>query len=441
MFKAFYPSRYEESVYSIDFDMLYKQGYRNLIFDIDNTLVCHGAPQDEKSLPFLKGLMEKGFKIVFLSNNKEPRVKMFNDPLGAMYIFKGGKPSKAGYLRAVEMMQGDVNNTLFIGDQLFTDIWGANNARISSILVKPIDKHEEIQIVLKRYLEKIVLGSYKRFLKKKGKFGLIGNPVKHSKSPLIHNTFAGLRGDNLNYELFLLEKSELKGFLEKAYKDNVKGLNVTVPHKENVIPYLCGISDTAKKIGAVNTLKHTKNGYFGINTDVSGLERCFREENLEVLGRDCVLLGAGGAAKGAAAALFNAGAKTITIINRTYEKAVSLSKNLNEAFETDKFKYLSLDEIDSLPDGIFVIQTTSSGLKGEDALITADSFYKKLYAAIEIVPIKSTDFSKRCEKENVRCYDGFGMLLNQAVDAYEYWNNCVIDKEHIDIVREKLKNA
>ncbi len=441
MFEVFYPSRYEESVYSIDFDMLYKQGYRNLIFDIDNTLVCHGAPQDERSLPFLKGLMEKGFKIVFLSNNKEPRVKMFNDPLGAMYIYKGGKPSKRGYLQAVEMMKGDINNTLFIGDQLFTDIWGANKARISSILVKPIDKHEEIQIVLKRYLERIVLRSYKRFVSKKGKFGLIGNPVKHSKSPLIHNTFANLRGDNLNYELFLLEESELKDFLEKSYKNNVKGLNVTVPHKEHVIPYLCGISETARKIGAVNTLKHTKNGYFGINTDVSGLERCFKEENLEVEGRDCVILGAGGAAKGAAAALFNSGAKSITIINRTYEKAVSLSQNLNKAFDTDKFMYLSLEEIDCLKDGIFVIQTTSSGLKGEDALITADSFYKKLYGAIEIVPVKGTDFSKRCERENIKCHDGFGMLLNQAVDAYEYWNDCVIEKEHIDIVREKLKNA
>lgn len=440
MFKTFYPSRYEDSVYSIDFDMLYKQGFRNIIFDIDNTLVCHGAPQNEKSLSFLRGLMEKGFKIVFLSNNKEPRVKSFNEPLGAMYIFKGGKPSTKGYLKAVEMMGGDVNNTIFIGDQLFTDVWGANRAGITSILTKPIDKHEEIQIVLKRRLEWIVLAFYKRYLKKTKKFGLIGNPVKHSKSPVIHSTFAKMNGDNINYELFELETSQIKDFLEKSYKKGVLGLNATVPHKENVIPYLCGISETARKIGAVNTMKYTKNGYFGINTDVTGLERCFREENLEINGRECAILGAGGAAKGAAAALFNSGAKRITIINRTYEKAVSLAKSLNEAFETSVFDSLEVSNASKLSDGVFVIQTTAAGLKGEAALITEDEFYKKLYAAIEIVPLKSTDFMVRCEKEGKKCFDGFGMLLNQAVDAYEYWNDCVLSKETIDAARKRLRN-
>lgn len=91
---------------------------------------------------------------------------MFNDAVGAKYIFKAGKPGEKGYLRAMEMLGTDVRTTLFVGDQLFTDVWGAKNTGILSILVRPIDKKEEIQIVLKRYLEKIVLAFYKRKLAK-----------------------------------------------------------------------------------------------------------------------------------------------------------------------------------------------------------------------------------------------------------------------------------
>ena len=91
---------------------------------------------------------------------------MFNDAVGAGYIFKAGKPGVKGYLRAMEMLGTDVRNTLFVGDQLFTDVWGAKNTGILSILVHPIDKKEEIQIVLKRYIEKIVLAFYKRKLAK-----------------------------------------------------------------------------------------------------------------------------------------------------------------------------------------------------------------------------------------------------------------------------------
>ena len=139
---------------------MYKQGYRHIIFDIDNTLVPHGAPQDDRSLKLLNQLKAIGFDILFLSNNKEPRVKSFADPVGAFYLYKANKPSKKGYLKAVSMMGGTVKDTLFVGDQLFTDIWGANKAGLHSILVNQIDKKEEIQIVLKRILEKPILYMY-----------------------------------------------------------------------------------------------------------------------------------------------------------------------------------------------------------------------------------------------------------------------------------------
>ena len=152
-----YPSEYYDSTYSINFKKYYNLGYRGIIFDIDNTLVPHNAMHDERSRRLFKKLNELGYKICFVSNNKEPRVKEFNKEVGGYYIYKAGKPKKKGFIEAMEKMNTTRENTLFVGDQLFTDIWGANNAKLHSILVKPIDKKEEIQIVLKRYLEYPIL--------------------------------------------------------------------------------------------------------------------------------------------------------------------------------------------------------------------------------------------------------------------------------------------
>ncbi len=160
MFKIFYPKEYFDSTYSIDFERYYKMGYRAVIFDVDNTLVEHDAPADERATALIKGLMEMGYQVCFLSNNDEERVKSFNENIGANYIFKAGKPLAKGYNKAMEVMGSDRKNTLFVGDQIFTDIWGANNAGIRSVLVQPIAKHEEIQIILKRIPEKLILHFY-----------------------------------------------------------------------------------------------------------------------------------------------------------------------------------------------------------------------------------------------------------------------------------------
>lgn len=160
MLECFYPKEYLESAYQIDFEKKYEQGYRGIIFDIDNTLVPHGLPADERAITLFKSLKGTGYKVTMLSNNKEPRVKMFCDAVDAPYIYKAGKPKPDKYREAMKNMGTYEKNTLFVGDQIFTDVWGANKAGIYSILVKPIHPKEEIQIVLKRYLEKIVLASY-----------------------------------------------------------------------------------------------------------------------------------------------------------------------------------------------------------------------------------------------------------------------------------------
>ena len=164
----FYPDEYLESTYIIDFDKLYRDGYRGVIFDIDNTLVPHGAPADERAVKLFERLRAIGLDYCLISNNQEPRVKPFAEKVQSKYVFNAHKPSTKNYIKAMELMHTDRGNTVFIGDQLFTDVWGANRAGIRTILVKPIDPKEEIQIVLKRYLERIVLWAYERKKKKEG---------------------------------------------------------------------------------------------------------------------------------------------------------------------------------------------------------------------------------------------------------------------------------
>lgn len=168
MLERFYPDEYVDSVYQIDFERYYNAGYRGVIFDIDNTLVPHGAPADERAAALFEHLKKIGFSTILLSNNKEPRVKMFFDGVCAdFYIYKAGKPGRGNYEKAMELMECNKENTLFVGDQIFTDVYGAKRTGIYGILVKPIHPKEEIQIVLKRYLEKVVLFFYQRSLKKK----------------------------------------------------------------------------------------------------------------------------------------------------------------------------------------------------------------------------------------------------------------------------------
>lgn len=160
--QCFYPDWEADNAYDIEYGRLYEKGYRGIIFDIDNTLVPHGAPADERAMALFQRLHGMGYETLLLSNNKEPRVKSFAEEVEARYVFRAGKPGRAGYERAMEVMGTEPKNTLFIGDQLFTDVWGAKRTGIMACLVKPIHPKEEIQIVLKRKLERIVLFFYHR---------------------------------------------------------------------------------------------------------------------------------------------------------------------------------------------------------------------------------------------------------------------------------------
>ncbi len=155
-----FPRAYCESAYDIDYEGLYEEGCRGVIFDIDNTLVEDQQEATKNAVDLIDKIRRIGMQSFILSNNHEERVRLFAEAVGARYIFEAKKPLAKGYVRAMEMMGTDRSSTVFVGDQIYTDIWGANNAGVFSILVAPVNPRELFHIRLKRLLELPVLMLY-----------------------------------------------------------------------------------------------------------------------------------------------------------------------------------------------------------------------------------------------------------------------------------------
>lgn len=275
--------------------------------------------------------------------------------------------------------------------------------------------------------------------------GLIGNPVEHTLSPLIHNFMAEELGINMVYVPFHVEKGQLAHAVQGAYGLNILGCNVTVPYKNDVMEQLVEIDTLAKRIGAVNTLVRTENGYKGYNTDMTGLLRAMQSDGVEVAGEDVVILGAGGAARSVAFMCVSYGAKKVYILNRTVEKAQQIAEEVNTSFETDVVCALALAEYKKLPQQKYlVLQSTSVGLSphDEEAVIEDEAFYKLVKVGYDLIYNPwETKFMKLVKKQGGQSYNGLKMLLFQAVDAFELWNNCKISDERAFKAYELLQEA
>lgn len=275
--------------------------------------------------------------------------------------------------------------------------------------------------------------------------GIIGNPVRHTLSPLIHNTFSDMLGINLVYVPFEVEADGLKASVRGAYELGLRGLNVTVPYKSDVIPYLKYVDPLAESIGAVNTLVRDEalKGFRGYNTDMTGLYRAMSEEGIELNGETVVILGAGGVARPTAHLCINKGARKVYILNRTLEKAEAIAEELDDervvAMDIADYKEVLLRE-----ESFFAIQCTSVGLFPDvnSAVIEDPEFYKHVTAGLDVVykPL-DTKFLKLARQAGAKTFSGLKMLLYQGIDAYELWNSDLgvkITKEMADEVYKSL---
>ena len=160
MFHLLFPFEYVDSVFSIDYDKLFQKGYKGVIFDIDMTLVPHGADSTKEIDELFTAIHKAGLQTLLLTNNSEERVKRFITNIDTLYLCDANKPDRDGFLKAIEMMGIGKNEAVFIGDQIFIDIYGANRCGIASILVKYVTAEIETNIGIRRNLEKVILKLY-----------------------------------------------------------------------------------------------------------------------------------------------------------------------------------------------------------------------------------------------------------------------------------------
>ncbi len=276
--------------------------------------------------------------------------------------------------------------------------------------------------------------------------GLVGNPVEHTMSPMIHNTLAAKEGRNMVYVPFQVEHGAVRAAVEGAYALNVLGMNVTVPYKSEVLDCLKDIDAMAEKIGAVNTLVRMEGGYKGYNTDMLGLYRAMCSENIRLEGEEILLLGAGGAARAVAFMCVSKGASKVYMMNRTVEKAGQVAEEVNRALATDCIVPMAIEDYKGLPENrkFLAIQATSVGLYPDvDAVVIKHAdFYKRVHTGFDLIyKPAETKFMSLVRQNGGQAYHGLKMLLYQGVIAYELWNDTSVSEEAALAVYDKMKEA
>ncbi|MCR5357144.1 MAG: shikimate dehydrogenase [Lachnospiraceae bacterium] len=280
-------------------------------------------------------------------------------------------------------------------------------------------------------------------------YGIIGNPITHTMSPAIHNTISRAMGIDSVYVPFVAN-DDLKSIVRGLYSLGVKGINVTVPYKTDIIYELCGLEPLAMEIGAVNTLQYTEHGYYGFNTDILGLKRELEDEKISLQGRDAVILGAGGAARAVAFLCASQEASSITIINRSLNKALEIRADVAAYAAKNGLQQLSqnvnaltLKEAGrAVTDGCIAFQCTNVGLSpNDDTCVVHDgSFYRRVAVGVDLIyKPAETMFMKYVQSAGGAAYNGLKMLVYQAVSAYEIWHGVKVPDVVVYDVERSLR--
>uniref|UniRef100_UPI004056EC00 shikimate dehydrogenase n=1 Tax=Acetatifactor sp. TaxID=1872090 RepID=UPI004056EC00 len=276
--------------------------------------------------------------------------------------------------------------------------------------------------------------------------GLLGNPVEHTVSPVIHNTLAEVTGENLTYVPFHVPDGYIGDAVKGAYALNLLGLNVTVPYKSDVIPYLKEIDPLAECIGAVNTLVRTDEGFKGYNTDMPGLYRAMCDDGVKIEGEKVLILGAGGVARAVAMLLAQKNAAEVILLNRTLERAQMIADEVNAVVGREFADAMTLTSYTELPkeERYLAIQATSVGMHPhiEDVVIEDEAFYQKIHTGYDLIfnPCY-TKFMKLVQQQGGKAYNGLKMLLYQGIIAYELWTGQKIDDKLAQMVYGRMKEA
>lgn len=254
--------------------------------------------------------------------------------------------------------------------------------------------------------------------------GLIGYPLTHSRSPDIHGYWLAHHGIDADYKLFTTQPARLRQTMLHMRRKPLLGLNITIPHKVTVTDHLDGVDALAEQIGAVNTVRVEGNRLIGTNTDAYGFITNLRAGLTGSVAGDlsphldhAVILGAGGATRAAIVALKQAGARRITVTNRTFEAAATLA----ERFGIQAAHWDSREQV--LHDATLLINTTSLGMEGQPPLVLDIARLPESAVVHDIVYApRVTPLLAAAQARGLRTVDGLGMLLYQAQAAFEHWH-------------------
>ena len=276
--------------------------------------------------------------------------------------------------------------------------------------------------------------------------GLIGNPVEHTLSPLLQNYLAEETGTNMVYVPFHVDKGCLEEAVKGAFALNLLGCNVTVPYKTDVMEYVTELDPMAAKIGAVNTLVRNEQGFKGYNTDMPGLYRAMLSDGVDPAGKVCVILGAGGVARAVAVMLLEKQASKVYILNRTLEKALAITEEVNHMAGCEFAKAFTLEEYYKLPEKqrLLVIQATNVGMHPhvEDVVISEEAFYKRVEVGYDLIfNPGDTRFMQKTREAGGKAYNGAKMLVYQGIIAFELWNGIAISEETAEVVNQLVAEA
>ncbi len=253
-------------------------------------------------------------------------------------------------------------------------------------------------------------------------FAVIGDPIDHSLSPNIHSAAFREMDLDSSYIAYRIPKGELEEGIEGLKKINIHGFNITIPHKIAMMKFLDKMDESCSLIGAVNTVTNKDGILKGYNTDMDGFLEPFKKRKLNIAKCKVLLIGAGGAARAIVAGFAKEKASSITIANRTPEKADSLSEFAKTiGLNSNSIEIKEVRETAKNYD--IIVNATSVGLKNEPSVISLQGINEKTIVYDIVYMPMNTDFIKKAKERNAVIVYGYEMLLGQAVRAFEIWHD------------------
>ena len=276
--------------------------------------------------------------------------------------------------------------------------------------------------------------------------GIIGKNIENSLSPLIHNQIILKYSLNFCYLPFKVTENDLSQAIQGIRALSIKGVNVTFPYKEKVIEFLDEVEESARRIGAVNTIVNNKGILTGYNTDIIGFKKSLQEdEKFTIKEKKAVIFGAGGAARAVVCALLEEGIEEICIFNRTLEKAKKIKQNLSSFFPKSRISVFPLEE-EGLKDKIekthLLVNTTSLGMAprvDNTPLSNEKLFHPNLLVYDLIYHPEKTLFLKQAERVGANVINGLPMLVYQGIESFYLWTGLKPEGEEVlEIIKRSV---